>query len=824
MNRTKIVVLIMIAIALVLAACGGTSEPATQDVPSSPEAASEAGAVQTAPIAEDMSASEPEYSPPHSRPGPAVDKVEFTSSFVDQAVVDLEAGKIDFYTFSLKIAAAQKLQQQSEVRDFRSPASSISLLLNPAPARSGKLNPFSLPEVRRALNQLVDRGFITKDIYGGLAESMTTHVSPSDFDYITVFEALSEEKIEHDFDYAKSRISKAMQEAGAELVDEKWHYQGEPIRLKFIIRVEDERRDVGDLIRVALERVGFEVQPLYQTFAAAISRVYTSDPQSFEWHLYTEGWGRGSPDKYDFATINAMAAPWMGSMPGWQILGFWQYENAELDRLGKELFTGSFASKEERDSIYQDMTKLALEDSVRIWLATVNSTFPAKKDLTGVTEDLVAGPKSVLTLREAYLPGKESLRVGNLWVWTERSTWNPIGGFSDVYSIDIWKNLHDSPIINHPFSGLPMPFRASFEVETAGPEGKLEIPEGVKTWNATEDQWQPVPPRTEATSKVVFDYSRYFQSRWHNGEQITMADVVYEIAQNFELTYDSEKRQVEFVLAATRKPMLDTFKGFRVLDENRLEVYLDFWHFEESYIASYASPASLSLPWEILAAMDALVFEKQTAAYSQSAAARFNVPWLSLVMKKDAGLVARALKEFKRNDFLPSGMSMGLVTQEQAGNRFDATLEWFQARDHLVISQGPFMLNRFDPPAQYAELLAFRDEGYPFKPGDWYLGKSEEIRVASADIPALVKGEDLDVGVEVTGPGNLGLKYYLFDPASGEMVTRGEGEGSDSGEFRIHLDSSLTSGITSRILRLNLLAYSDEVAIIQQKKIDIIVE
>ena len=32
------------------------------------------------------------------------------------------------------------------------------------------------------------------------------------------------------------------------------------------------------------------------------------------------------------------------------------------------------------------------------------------------------------------------------------------GGFGDVYSNDIWRNLHDPPLWNHPFTGIPMPF------------------------------------------------------------------------------------------------------------------------------------------------------------------------------------------------------------------------------------------------------------------------------------------------------------------------------------------------------------------------------
>lgn len=759
------------------------------------------------------------YYPPHSKAGPAVEKIEFGSFHVDQAAADLLADKMDIYLFGLKIAAAKELKKKGGLKVFRSPASSISILLNPAPAaQEGKLNPFSLPEVRKAMNYLVDRGFVVQDIYGGLAVPQVSLVSPLDYDYLTVYDIIEKRRIAYDFEYAKSLVQNAMRKAGAELVNGKWHYQGKLVRLKFIIRTEDERREAGDTIRVALEKVGFQVDAAYKTFAAAIFTVYTSDPQVFEWHLYTEGWGRGGAEKYDFANINQFAAPWMANLPGWQIAGFWQYQNKEIDRLGKKLFTGDFSSKEERDEIYREMLNLSLDDSIRIWVATVYNIFPAKEKLLGATEDLVAGPKGILTLREAFLPGKDSLRAGNLWVWTERSVFNPIGGFEDVYSIDIYKNLVDPPMINHPFSGLPMAFRAQYQVETAGPRGKLDVPQSAVIWDAEKDKWQEAPLGAKATSKVIFDYSKYFQSAWHHGKRITMADVIYGIYQSFERTYDPEKRQIEFVLAAIQKPLLDTFRGIRVIDENRLEVYLDFWHFEADYIASYASLSGLPLPWEVMAAMDKLVFEDRMAAYSKTASAKFNVPWLSLVMTKDAAMVVRNLKEFQAKTFLPENIftigAKNLISLDESKMRYLASLDWFEKYGHLVISQGPFFLVRYDPPAQYAELRAFRDKNYPFKPGDWYFGKPQPLELVKIDAASLVAGQEGLVEIELRGPGRLSLDYFI----DGKV---GQAKGVSPNKFQILINEQLTKKFAGKYFKVSLLISSSELSLIKEEQIDI---
>ena len=588
--------------------------------------------------------------------------------------------------------------------------------------------------------------------------------------------------------------------------------------------MEDERRDVGDLVRAELDKAGFNVAPSYQQFAPAVLSVYSSDPQSFEWHMYTEGWSRGAPTRYDFAGANQFLAPWQGNMPGWRESGFWQYESAELDDLGQRLFTGDFGDVDERNDIYRRMTDIGLDESIRVWIAAVQNTFPLSEDIQGITSDLVAGPKTARSIREAYIPGQAELTLGNLWVWTERSTWNPIGGFGDLYSNDIWRNLADPPVANHPFTGLPVPFRAEFDVETAGPGGKLAVPEGAIQWDSDADRWVPATA-SQATSKVTFDFSKYFESKWHHGQAITMADVIYSIAQGYELAFDSDKTFIETALGVTARPYLNTFRGYRILDNNQIEVYVDFWHFEEAQIGSYATPTSITMPWEILAAMDDLVFEQRRAAYSDTASARFDVPWISLAMKSDARLVRNTLREQAREGELPESYftigNRALVSPQEAEARYQAAIDWFELREHLVISNGPFFLTRYDPPAQFAEIQAFRDPTYPFKPGDFYLGAAPRIEITRVHSEGIVRGQDVQVEVEVEGPGQLGVRYVFFDPSKGEVIATGEATSSGTGALAVRLDAATTAGLDSSLYQLLLAAFSDEIAAVTQRRVDL---
>jgi peptide/nickel transport system substrate-binding protein len=794
----------LLAAALVAGSCTGNG---TDDGPVLGDAPDIEG-LQAGPL--------PDYEPPHDQPGPAAERVWFRSFEADRAPRELEAGSMDLYLFSLTTAAAESIADDDGMRLYQAPSTTMSLVLNPAPAPDGRLNPFSITEVRQAMQYLVDRDFIARDIFRGRAAPMTTHLSPREFDFLTIHDIDRGGDLRYAPERARDQIADAMEDAGAELVDGTWHYEGQPVRLTFVGRVEDERRDISDLVRVELEAAGFDVAISYQPFAQATLQVYSSDPAAMGWHIYTEGWGRSAPQRYDVGTVNQMTAPWMGNMPGWQEVGFWQYEHEELDELGQQLFRGEFGSEAERNEIYRRMTEAALDESVRIWLVTAVDHFPARADLSGVTPDLVAGPRAPWTLREAHVPGSDQLDVGHLWVWTERTTWNPVGGFGDVYSVDIWRNVHDPPIWNHPFTGVPTPMRAGFEVETAGPDGTVDVPADAVMWDAESGRWQTVPSGTSAVSKVVFDYSDYVGSRWHHGEPITMADVMYGIAQVHDRAYDPDKSRIEVALAVTSRPYLETFRGYRIVGEDQLEVYLDYWHFDDDHIAGYASPTGLTMPWELQFAMDRLVFEERRAAYSDTAAARFNVPWLSLVMERDARLVERTLRDLQAAGSGPEGeLTVGgslLTTTDETERRYDAALAFMDEHRHLVISNGPFMLAAYDPPAQFAELQAFRDEAYPFRPGDWYFGEAPSLTIDDvSDV-----SPDSEVTVSVDGPGQVGLRYLLQDAATGELVTDGDGAAAGPGTYTVDLGDA-----SAGLYRLRVAAYSDEVAVVIEHTADL---
>ena len=202
------------------------------------------------------------------------------------------------------------------------------------------------------------------------------------------------------------------------------------------------------------------------------------------------------------------------------------------------------------------------------------------------------------------------------------------------------------------------------------------------------------------------------------------------------------------------------------------------------------------------------------------------MPWLSLVLRRDAGLVDRTIRQLERDEFVPAGVfefgERTLVSPEDAVARYEAAQEWFDDKEHLVISNGPFYLETFDPPAQFAELIAFRDPGYPFKPGDLFRGEPPALTVGDVTAEAVVPGEDAVISATVAGPGEVGLQYLLLDPAVGEVVAQGVAEpGETPGTFEVTIPADVTGALLPGFYQLFLAAESDELAQVAERRIDL---
>lgn len=484
--------------------------------------------------------------------GPASDRLIFEEYSAEQAISALQSGAIDCYIGGLNFNQSQQIIEDPSLKLFVGSSNVNCLLTNPAPASEEELNPLSIREVRFALNYLIDREDIVDQIYGGFATPMVTFLSEND----TSFEIVRDVVARYDFDYdpstASAIIEEAMIEAGAEKSEGMWYYNGKPVVLKFVIRSEDARSQIGERIALSLENVGFSVEKHYTNYSQAVDLVYQTDPKDLKWHLYTEAYSNSYVEGYgDPNSINQYGAPWAGDMPGYLVEDWWQYHNDGIDDLGKKIYYGEFDSQEEMEEIYKSCTDLIIQESVRVWIATELAIYPARREVEGITENAGLGLGNLWNLREVYIPGQDEIRIGSLYVNTQESAWNPVYGYTDAYSYDIWNAIRDPAIWNHPFNGSPQPFRWNYSVQTAGPSGNLTLPEDAFMWNVTSKRWDLVGCNVTSISKVTFDLSKFLGARWHHLQNITSADVLYSISQSWEIAFDQDKAATESVISSS---------------------------------------------------------------------------------------------------------------------------------------------------------------------------------------------------------------------------------------------------------------------------------
>jgi peptide/nickel transport system substrate-binding protein len=223
--------------------------------------------------------------------------------------------------------------------------------------------------------------------------------------------------------------------------------------------------------------------------------------------------------------------------------------------------------------------------------------------------------------------------------------------------------------------------------------------------------------------------------------------------------------------------------------------------------------------------MDDVVFTKRQGAYSDTAAARFTVPWISLVTESDARLVLRSIQQFNREGSVPAGVfdinGAAIVTEEDAAARYEACDAWFDQTNLLMIANGPYQLTRYDPPAQFAQLDAFRPEGYPFTVENFRFGTPPSIAIEVGETPSLALGDEISIPVTVTGPGELSVQFTFVDPAMGQVLETATAEAAGDGTFTVTVDPAISAALFPGLYQLFLIAASSDIAQVAQQRIDL---
>lgn len=725
-----------------------------------------------------------------------VDSVRFVQ-YLDEntALEEVRGGGLDMYYYHVSSDQLESHQSRQGLNVHESTGGSYSILVNPAVSESA-FNPFQDRDVRFALNYLVDRRLIVNELMGGYGVPIISHYGPYDPEYLTVIGRLAAFEFGYNPALAESTISDRMHAMGAtkDGGSGAWMMGSEPVSVTFFIRSDDPvRKSIGEILASELERMGFSVQKEFGDLNKAFVVVYGSDPADLKWSLYTEGWAKSAFVRYDSTGLSQMYSPWFSNMPGFNDPSYWNYENEALDNATQRIYTGDFGGEEERAELIRSAVAEGVSESVRIFVAGKNVLYVTHESVSGVVNDFGAGLPSRFTPINARVAtpaygshdgggGEGELRIGVKQIY--QGSWNPVMGFRDAYSSQIGTLLSDPAVFLHPYTGSVIPLRAEWNVTTAGPLGALDVAPDAILWDPVQQQWREVGSGVNATSMVTF---RYALGNWHSGAAMDMLDIVHSLyfAKEWGTQTGPDDATFDTEFTSVAAPSVQTIKGIRPAGPDTVEVYVDYWHFDEGQIAQWAAP-SVSMPWEMIAAMEGVVTDGK-ASFSRSGAASKGIGWLSVIVPNDSAMIRDELESMMGAGHVPAALARvqplaGLVGGHGGGggdgqqyfqSRYDSAISWIDDMGHAMVGNGPFYLDLYSPESRSIRLISFDDETYPFARGSWSgFERAAFPEITGVEIHArpVVAGSEMRVDVSTREADSV---LYFVTSGRGEIVSSG---------------------------------------------------
>jgi hypothetical protein len=405
---------------------------------------------------------------------------------------------------------------------------------------------------------------------------------------------------------------------------------------------------------------------------------------------------------------------WLG--PPWLKEGWFQAYVLSARAVTDAATRSDYASAAERVTLERRLVSLVTRGCERIPIGyalrreAVNDDY--SEGVENIGYDAQAGLGSGVFFRTVKLkdfPWNGWLRVAT--ATRPAAAWNPIAGFTDEAGALVWSVLGDAAVLPEPYGGGWLPNRAR-AVEVSGP---VEVPRDALTLESTTGTPRPAPSGLVAQQRVTY---RVALSKFHDETKMSVADVVYPYV--FARRWSAKDRQVERAtellrdwLAAIRVVKVD----IEIRDFGDLQVFLDT-PVIEIYLRHAAAPAEAPaiappwgpVPWQLIVLMEEAV-TRGLAAFSEDDARRRGVAWLDLA--RDRKLVAALgpiAESFERRAYVPEALK-GLVTVEQARQRWAALRRFRREHGHWLVTSGPYRLQKWS--ADSTVLAVFRDLSYP---------------------------------------------------------------------------------------------------------------
>ncbi len=775
-----------------------------------------------------------------TRKGALVDEVVFTQ----ESDLGKVAGMIDSGKYHLYGQGVTNTTVYHRLRDSKGAGYEIAygscteLTLNPVGPEftNGELNPFSVPRIREEMNRLINRRYIAEELYGGLAVPRFFALNTSFPDYASLSDTAKrlESIYAHAPEQAKRAITTEMQKLGA--VKEKgiWKYKGKPVILKFLIRSDDTRKQIGDYVANLFEDLGFNVSRQYRNPEEGARVWFGGDPASGQWHLYTGGWISTIINRDETQNFSFYYTKRGRSAPLWQAYN----PSAEFDAVAEKLERRDYTTLQQRQELTAEALELSMRDSVRIWLTDQTNIFPRAKNIT-VAADLAGGITG--SRLWPYTIGFKN-KIGGRVIFAAPSLmvepWNHVAGSNWVFDSMVYRALEDTPLLPDPYTGLYHPQRVK-TAEVTVTEGlpvtktldwlqvkdqvEIKVPEDSWiSWNYEEERFITVqemyPDGLIARSRTIIEFEAdFFTRRFHDGTKVSPADFILPWILTF-VRAEEKSRLFDASYTSSFEVFKQHFKGLRILSMNPLvlEAYSDqIFPDAESVVAQRVPDI---IPWHILA-IGIKAEESGELAFSSNKADKAQIDWMNLISGPSLKILDRHLDQAQKQSFIPfQKVLKTLLSPDEVSERYAALKKWYQERGHFWVSDGPFYLHSVHPVER--TLVLRRYEDFPDTADKWQRFSRAEIPEAVLDGPITVAiGESAEFTLTVTFKGKPypvndleRVQFLLFDGV-GKLKTKGNAVFSGQAEWKINFDADTVNNLGTGANSLEVTVISKRVAL-----------
>lgn len=688
--------------------------------------------------------------------GSLLDEVIWTvESDPAAAVSKLSAGDIDAYAFPISnpdifesILADPNIDYEFNYGGYRDLRFNTYGPVFTEGENAGQLNPFFVPAIREAFNWLIDRDYMVDEYLGGMGAPKYTALGTAFPDHLVrythIVDAI-EEYYAHDPEKAASIITEEMENLGCELINGTWHYEGEELVIRMLIRADlPPFPSGGQYIADLVEDLGFAVDRMVLVGSEASPIWIGSHPNLGLMHIYTGGWSsptipRDSGGIFDQMYTHRV----MMGFALWDILGEQLEDWPELSEASRRLRQKEFSTMAEREQLFETVLWESLKFSNCLWLMDIAGANPYRSDVR-VAVDVAGGigdPAWVYTTHKVDADGNPAeggiMRIESSNMLTD--PWNPVAGSSWTYDMYITRRaVGDTGLVVDPRDGLVWPHRierAEVYIVEGLPVGithdwltlefvdEIQVPlDAWSDWDAANQQWLTVEDRfgaggvTAQRKSVVYFQEDLYDVPLHDGSTFSIGDVILAMIVDFDRA-KPESAIFDQAVVASHEAGMGSFRGIKIVSEDPLivEYYTDLWYMDAELNVYDAFPTYGTYAWSgqwHTVTLGILAEQERALAFTKSKADELQVEWMDYTKGPSLPILKTQLDKAVAENFIPYEPTLGnYITEAEASDRWGNMLDFYEEWGHFWVGAGPYIISDVRPVEKIVVLVPFQD--YP---------------------------------------------------------------------------------------------------------------